>query len=97
MAHHHRTSEPQKQQFRRYLEKAGVIQTLTNALLALNEEREKPDNALAFVKRYFDAPGETSADTEALQQEVSELRQKFARLVAENKELKTKVYDLQHV
>lgn len=45
---HYRVSESKREQFRRYLEKAGVLESLTNVLVALYEETEKPNNALEY-------------------------------------------------
>lgn len=44
-----------------------------------------------FVKQHLGTPGLTEADTEALQQEVVDLRQKCARLEEENLDLKARV------
>ncbi|XP_008278809.1 C-Myc-binding protein [Stegastes partitus] len=88
---HHRGPDPKREQFRRYLEKAGVIDSLTSVLVSLYEEREKPSNALEFVKQHLSAVGHPSPDTETLQQEVIDLRQRCARLAEENKDLKTRL------
>ncbi|KAA8591779.1 hypothetical protein FQN60_017153 [Etheostoma spectabile] len=99
---HYRGPDPKREQFRRYLEKAGVVDSLTSVLVALYEQPEKPNNALeypsihtsgtiVFVKQHLNAAGQTSADTEALQQEVNDLRQRCARLAEETKDLKTKL------
>ncbi|KAM4601047.1 c-Myc-binding protein-like [Polymixia lowei] len=83
--------DPKKEQFRRYLEKAGVLDSLTSVLVALYEQTDKPNNALEFLKQNLGAAGPEPTDTEALQQELTELRQRCARLVEENKELKTRL------
>lgn len=88
---HHRAPDPKREQFRRYLERAGVIDSLTSVLVSLYEEREKPSNALEFVKQHLNAVGHTSADTEALQQEVADLRQRCTLLEEENKDLKARL------
>ncbi|XP_038566787.1 c-Myc-binding protein-like [Micropterus salmoides] len=88
---HYRAPDPKREQFRRYLEKAGVVDSLTSVLVALYEQPEKPNNALEFVKEHLGAGGLTSADTEALQQEVIDLRQRCACLAEENKDLKTRL------
>uniref|UniRef100_A0A3Q2VC12 MYC binding protein n=1 Tax=Haplochromis burtoni TaxID=8153 RepID=A0A3Q2VC12_HAPBU len=88
---HYKGPDPKREQFRRYLEKAGVVDSLTSVLVSLYEQQEKPNNALEFVKQQLGAVGQTSEDAEALQQEVINLRQKCARLAGENKELKAKV------
>ncbi|KAG7231687.1 hypothetical protein INR49_010737 [Caranx melampygus] len=45
---HYRASESKREQFRRYLEKSGVLDTLTSVLVALYEEGDKPNNALEY-------------------------------------------------
>ncbi|XP_077384021.1 C-Myc-binding protein [Festucalex cinctus] len=88
---HYKAPDHKREQFRRYLEKAGVVDSLTSVLVALYEQPEKPTNALEFVKQHLGTPGLTDADTEALQQEVVDLRQRCARLEEENLELKAKL------
>ncbi|XP_070821861.1 c-Myc-binding protein-like [Chaetodon trifascialis] len=90
---HYRAADSKREQFRRYLEKTGVVDSLTSVLVALYEQQDRPSNALEFVKERLGAADLTSANTEALQQEVTDLRQKCARLAEENKDLKTR---LQH-
>ncbi|XP_029308234.1 c-Myc-binding protein-like [Cottoperca gobio] len=88
---HYRAPDPKREQFRRYLEKAGVVDSLTSVLVSLYEQPEKPNNALEFVKQHLNVAGQTSADSDALQQEVIDLRQRCACLVEENKDLKTRL------
>ncbi|XP_031709013.1 c-Myc-binding protein [Anarrhichthys ocellatus] len=88
---HSRAPDPKREQFRRYLEKAGVVDSLTSVLVSLYEQPEKPNNALEFVKEHLNSGGHTSADAEALQQEVIDLRQRCARLAEENKDLKSRL------
>ncbi|XP_028326274.1 c-Myc-binding protein-like isoform X2 [Gouania willdenowi] len=90
---HYRASDSKREQFRRYLEKTGLAANLTNVLLSLYEQPERPSNALDFVKQHFGAVGETCGDSEALQQEVMDLRQRCARLTDENKSLKLQRYE----
>ncbi|XP_073341167.1 c-Myc-binding protein-like [Pagrus major] len=90
---HYRSSDTKREQFRRYLEKAGVVDSLTSVLVALYEQQERPSNALEFIKEHLGGGGQTSTDTEDLQQEVMDLRQRCSRLAEENKDLKTR---LQH-
>ncbi|XP_017279231.1 c-Myc-binding protein-like [Kryptolebias marmoratus] len=87
---HHRASDSKREQFRRYLEKTGVVDSLTCVFVSLYEQQEKPANALEYVKEHLGAVGQIS-DTEALQQEVMDLRQKCARLMEENKDLKARL------
>ncbi|CAN9513844.1 unnamed protein product [Ophioblennius macclurei] len=88
---HHRAPDSRREKFRRYLEKAGVVDNLVSVLVTLYEQPEKPENPLEYLKQHMGAVGQTSADSEALQQEVMELRKTCARLLEENKELKTKL------
>lgn len=44
-----------------------------------------------FVKEHLNSGGQPATDTEALQQEVNDLRQRCARLADENKDLKSRV------
>ncbi|XP_037129551.1 c-Myc-binding protein-like isoform X1 [Syngnathus acus] len=113
---HYKAPDHKREQFRRYLEKAGVVDSLTSVLVALYEQPEKPTNALEyphcsnklnilvqnkvrclkpklsrFVKQHLGTPGLTESDTEALQQEVVDLRQRCARLEEENLDLKARL------
>ncbi|XP_028675002.1 C-Myc-binding protein [Erpetoichthys calabaricus] len=88
---HYRASESKREQFRRYLEKAGVLDSLTNVLVALYEEPEKPNNALDFLKQHLGVIGPETADVETLRAEVAELRQKYDTVMEENKELRAKL------
>lgn len=40
------TTEQKKEEFRKYLDKAGVVDQLTKVLVGLYEEPEKPGNAI---------------------------------------------------
>ena len=73
------TTEQKKEEFRKFLEKTGVIDQLTKVLVGLYEEPEKPQNAVDFIKRSLGAPQESDVD----------------HLKAENEELKRNVTELQ--
>ncbi|XP_035613499.1 c-Myc-binding protein-like [Oncorhynchus keta] len=88
---YYRGSESKREQFRRYLEKAGVLDTLTNVLVALYEEPEKPNNALDFLKHHLGVAGVETADAETIRLGVSELQQKCDLLMEENKELRKRL------
>ncbi|XP_072019153.1 c-Myc-binding protein-like [Amphiura filiformis] len=89
----YRPADSKREEFRKYLEKAGVLDTLTKTLVALYEEPEKPNNALDFLKMHLGQAGPDTADVEALRLQVSELQQKVEQLQDENKELKSKVQE----
>ncbi|KAL3883923.1 hypothetical protein ACJMK2_030149 [Sinanodonta woodiana] len=87
----YRAADSKREEFRKYLEKAGVLDALTKVLVGLYEEPEKPNNALDFLKQHLGAAGPETADVEALKLEVSELRQKMAVLQEQNDELRAKL------
>ncbi|VEU43531.1 unnamed protein product [Pseudo-nitzschia multistriata] len=76
-----------KEEFRNYLEKSGVLDTLTKVLVGLYEEPERPSNAIEYIKRYLGAP--KNVDVIALQRENEELRRQLAAL-SEKKGTETK-------
>ncbi|KAL2078033.1 hypothetical protein ACEWY4_025718 [Coilia grayii] len=84
-------SDSKREQFRRYLDKTGVLDGLTNVLVALYEETEKPNNALDFIKSHLSGVGVEVSDTEALRLELTELQQKYNTLMEENKDLKKRL------
>ncbi|CAH8619163.1 hypothetical protein MS3_00003007 [Schistosoma haematobium] len=77
-----------REEFRKYLEKSGVIDALTKGLY---EEPEKPDNALEFMKKHLQAESPDPSDVEAMKVEISELKQKVEMLESENAELKQSI------
>ena len=72
-----------REEFRKYLEKTGVLDTLTKILVGLYEEPERPTNAIEYIKRYMGAP--KNVDVEGLKRENEQLRRQLAALsIAEN-------------
>ena len=70
---------------RRYLDKAGVVDALTKALVGLYEEPERPPNAVDYVKRVMGAAvgidvDALKAENAQLKAEVAPLREKVAAL-----------------
>merc|ERR1712127_316278 len=80
------TTEAKKEEFRTYLEKAGVIDQLTKVLVGLYEEPEKPGNAIEFIKKCLGAPSDT--DVEQLKADNEELRRNKAELEKKIEDLK---------
>mmetsp|Transcript_53988 Transcript_53988/g.80178 ORF Transcript_53988/g.80178 Transcript_53988/m.80178 type:complete len:95 (+) Transcript_53988:210-494(+) len=68
----YQTPESKKEEFRKYLEKSGVIDALTKVLVGLYEEPERPPNAVDYIKRYLGAP--TGIDVEAMRSENEEMK-----------------------
>ena len=63
------TTEQKKEEFRKYLEKAGVVDQLTKVLVGLYEEPEKPQNAIEFIKKCLGAPSDIDVDSLKAQNE----------------------------
>jgi len=87
----YKPADSKREEFRKYLEKAGVLDALTKVLVGLYEEPEKPNNALEFLKQHLGASGPETADVDALKLEVSELKEKIEQLQEENGDLKSKL------
>ncbi|XP_051991882.1 c-Myc-binding protein-like [Xyrauchen texanus] len=94
---HYRASDSKREQFRRYLEKAGVLDSFTNVLVALYEETEKPNNALDFIKHHLGVVGAESTDVENLRLELDDLQHKYEQLMEENKDLKNRLLQYESV
>ena len=82
------TTEQKKEEFRKYLEKAGVIDQLTKVLVGLYEEPEKPGNVIEFIKKSLGAPSDSDVDSlmaenEMLKKTQEELNAKIQGLEAE--------------
>merc|ERR1711974_169180 len=75
------TQDAKKDEFRKYLEKAGVLELLTKSLVSLYEEPEKPNDALSYLKN---SVGGSPTDKETI-----------AKLREENELLKGKVKELE--
>jgi len=87
------TTDSKKEEFRKYLEKSGVIDQLTRVLVGLYEEPEKPNNAIDFIKRYLGTPSDIDVDTlrneyEALKERNAELERQVEELTRELEELR---------
>ena len=67
-----------KEEFRRYLEKTGVMDALIKVLVGLYEEPERPQHAVEYVRRYLGAP--QNVDVEGLKRENEQLRQELEKL-----------------
>jgi hypothetical protein len=72
------TPDSQKEEFRKYLEKSGVISQLTRVLVGLYEEPERPGQAIEYIKKHLGAP--TGIDIDELRTENEELKKKNAEL-----------------
>ncbi|CEM18300.1 unnamed protein product [Vitrella brassicaformis CCMP3155] len=81
----YQSADHQKEEFRKYLEKNGVIQQLTRVLVGLYEEPERPVNAIDFIKKHLGAP--TGVDIDELRAENEELKKRNEELTKRVDEL----------
>mmetsp|Transcript_11766 Transcript_11766/g.20975 ORF Transcript_11766/g.20975 Transcript_11766/m.20975 type:complete len:96 (-) Transcript_11766:2921-3208(-) len=72
------TDSSKKEEFRRYLEKSGVIDALTKVLVGLYEEPERPTHAVDYLKRHLGAS--TSSDAESVRKENEELKMQLEEM-----------------
>ena len=95
------TTESKKEEYRKYLEKAGVIDQLTRVLVGLYEEPEKPQNAIEYhfififsnssysnryMKKYLGSPADL---------DVEKLKIDYEKQKDENQRLKKQIEELQ--
>merc|ERR1711985_199660 len=80
----YQTPDSKKEEFRKYLEKSGVIDALTKVLVRLYEEPEKPGNALDFIKQYLGAS--VGVDVEGLRAENDEQKKRIEDLTKQLEE-----------
>jgi len=87
----------EKEEFKKYLEKTGVIDALTKVLVGLYEESEKPPNAIDWISKHINSNIGTSSfqELDALRKENEELKKEKASLREENSDLKKKLQELQ--
>ena len=91
--------ETKREQFRAYLEKEGILESISKALVTLYEESDKPKEALAFVRKNIAAADLDSmkAQVESLSQDNEKLKSEVASLGKEKAELEIKVQNLEEL
>ncbi|KAH9281770.1 C-Myc-binding -like protein [Echinococcus granulosus] len=76
-----------RKEFRKYLENAGVLDAITNALIKLFELPEKPTNPVRFLMECFDKrPFEEETDLRKKNDELSERVKNLEQIVCELQE-----------
>ncbi|KOC66933.1 C-Myc-binding protein, partial [Habropoda laboriosa] len=74
--------DSKREEFRKYLERAGVMDALTKVLVSLYEELEKPDDALEYIHQNLGGITEVDIEVETLRKELEEAKAKIAELKA---------------
>ncbi|KAJ5068096.1 c-myc-binding protein [Anaeramoeba ignava] len=85
--------ETKKDEFKKYLDRTGVIDALTKALVSLYEQPEKPEEAIEYIQKYMGGSNieniqkektELLKRNEALEKEVKQLREKLKKYESKN-------------
>lgn len=66
----YRPIDSKREEFRKYLEKAGALDALTKVLVMLYEETEKPADALDYVRKHLGDNRPDVAELEAVRAEL---------------------------
>merc|ERR1712018_911747 len=88
--------DAKREEFRKYLEKEGVLEYLTKQLVRLYEEADKPSNALDYLKNNFSGKDTEVAQLKAenLEKENVQLKEKIKVLESEKADLESRVKEL---
>ncbi|XP_076297881.1 c-Myc-binding protein isoform X3 [Lasioglossum baleicum] len=73
-------AESKKEEFRKYLERAGVMEALTKILVSLYEEPEKPDDPLEYVRQRIGNITESDMEMDTLRKELDDAKAKIIEL-----------------
>ncbi|XP_011162558.1 c-Myc-binding protein [Solenopsis invicta] len=71
-----------REEFRKYLERSGVMDALTKILVSLYEEPEKPTDALDYIRKNLGGVGDNNSEIDSLKKELEESKAKIAELKA---------------
>merc|ERR1719466_636231 len=89
------SQDAKKDEFRKYLEKAGVLELLTKSLVQLYEEPEKPSDALSYLKNSVGGSADDKVSIEKLKSENAELKVRLEELEASQAALQDKISQLE--
>ena len=95
MAEEAKPVDEKREEFRQYLERGGVMDALTRALVALYEENEKPPEPVDYVRKALGDPRPTVAEMEQVREQVQESVAALHNLREENDLLRGKLAELE--
>jgi len=81
-------------QYRKYLERAGVIDALSKALIKLYEEQNKPEDAIRFVRKFMCESCPDDAQYDVMKNDLDEAKTTISRLEQELERLRGQMYML---
>ena len=64
------SQDTKKEEFKKYLEKAGVLELFTKSLVSLYEEPEKPNDAVNYLKKSVGGTDNDKVEIDKLQAEI---------------------------
>lgn len=87
----YRPVDSKREEYRKYLERAGVMESLTRVLVLLYEEQDKGIDALEYVRNHLMENHPSQNATE------EELRSRISELTAENNMLRKRLSQYEEV
>ncbi|KAK6622822.1 hypothetical protein RUM43_008665 [Polyplax serrata] len=87
----YRPIDSKREEFRKYLERAGVMDALTKVLVALYEEPEKPVDAMDFVRKNLGDDRPERCELDAALNDLAEAQGKIAVLEEALLEVKSRL------
>lgn len=91
------SQDAKKDEFRKYLEKAGVLDLLTKSLVSLYEEPEKPNDALSYLRTTVGGSVEDKDTITKLREENEELKKKVTSIEISQAALEARILELSKV
>lgn len=87
----YRPVDSKREEYRKYLERAGIMESLTRVLVSLYEEQDKGIDALEYVRSHLmeNHPSQNANE--------EELRAQISRLVSENNMLRKRLSQYEDV
>ncbi|XP_030375010.1 arginine kinase [Scaptodrosophila lebanonensis] len=83
--------ESKRVQYRKYLERAGVIDALSKALIKLYEEQNKPEDAIRFVRKFMCESCPDDAQYDLMKNDLDEAKTTIAKLEQELERLRGQI------
>lgn len=88
----YQTPENRKDEFRRYLEKSGAIESLTTVLVGLYEETDRPLESTEYIRRSLEGAGNSNGSSNAGLGGAANVENE--KLKRENQQMKQKIHEL---
>uniref|UniRef100_A0A0A9VYL7 c-Myc-binding protein n=1 Tax=Lygus hesperus TaxID=30085 RepID=A0A0A9VYL7_LYGHE len=87
----YRPIDSKREEFRKYLERAGIMDALTKVLVQLYEEPDKPEDALDYLRVNLGDKRPTLQEVEQMKSDIEKMTERIKELELENMKLKGEV------